>query len=154
MLTEQAPAPLFSLPADDGSTVSLDALRGTPVVLYFYPKDDTPGCTTEACEFRDAFPRFSEIGVRVLGVSPDPVASHAAFKAKFDLPFTLLSDVDHATALDYGVWKEKNMYGKKMMGVERTTVLIDREGRVAKIFPRVKPTGHAAEVEMAMLELL
>lgn len=146
MLTEHAPAPDFSLSADDGSTVTLASLRGQPAVLYFYPKDDTPGCTTEACEFRDAFPRFDAEGVHVLGISPDSVESHVKFKAKYDLPFTLLSDTEHQMATAYGVWKEKNMYGRKMMGIERTTVILDREGRIAKIFPRVKPTGHAAEV--------
>ena len=154
MLTEQALAPQFSLTADDGSTVTLDSLQGAPAVLYFYPKDDTPGCTTEACEFRDAFPRFSMGGARIIGISPDSVESHVAFKQKFELPFTLLADVDHEMSNAYGVWKEKNMYGKKMMGVERTTVVLDKDGIIAKIFPRVKPTGHAAEVEAVIIELM
>jgi len=153
MLIERAPAPDFSLRADDGSTVTLASLRGQPAVLYFYPKDDTPGCTTEACEFRDAFPRFSAEGVRVLGISPDTVESHVEFKQKYELPFTLLADTEHVMATAYGVWKEKNMYGRKMMGIERTTVVLDKDGQVAKIFPRVKPTGHAAEVA-AVVETL
>lgn len=150
MLTEQAPAPDFSLTADDGSTVTLASLRGQPAVLYFYPKDDTPGCTTEACEFRDAFPRFDAEGVQVIGISPDSVESHVEFKSKYDLPFRLLADTEHEMAIAYGVWKEKNMYGRKLMGVERTTVILDKDGRVARIFPRVKPTGHAAEVAAAI----
>jgi peroxiredoxin Q/BCP len=140
-------APDFSLTADDGSTVALKKLRGRKVILYFYPKDDTSGCTTEACEFRDLFPRFSALDAVVLGVSPDDVKSHVKFKQKYDLPFTLLADTDHAVAERYGVWKEKSMYGRKYMGVERTTFVIDEEGRIARVFAKVKPAGHAAEVE-------
>jgi peroxiredoxin Q/BCP len=146
-------APDFSVATDDGSTLSLAALRGRPVVLYFYPKDDTSGCTTEACELRDAFPRFTAANAVILGVSPDSVASHQKFKKKFALPFTLLADTDHAIAESYGVWKEKSMYGRKYWGVERTTFLIDAAGRVARVFPKVKPAGHAADVADAIRAL-
>lgn len=153
MSTEHSPAPGFSRTADDGSTVTLESLRGKPVVLYFYPKDDTPGCTTEACEFRDAFPRFSQSDAVILGVSPDSVASHVKFKKKFQLPFALLADEDHSMSEAYGVWKEKSMYGKKFMGIERTTFVIDKDGKIAKVFSKVKPAGHAAEVEAVLQEL-
>jgi thioredoxin-dependent peroxiredoxin len=146
-------APDFAVTADDGSTVSLAALRGRPVVLYFYPKDDTSGCTTEACELRDAFPRFTTANAVILGASPDSVASHQKFKKKYDLPFTLLADPDHALAESYGVWKQKSMYGRKYMGVERTTFVIDAAGRVARVFEKVKPAGHAAEVAAAVAAL-
>jgi len=146
-------APEFSATADDGSTVTLKSLRGRPVVLYFYPKDDTPGCTTEACELRDAFPRFASGNAVILGVSPDDVKSHVKFKKKFELPFTLLADTDHAVAESYGVWKEKSMYGKKYWGNERTTFVIDAKGRIAKVFEKVKPAGHAAEVAEAVAAL-
>jgi len=139
-------APDFTLETDSGKPLSLHELRGKKVVLYFYPKDDTPGCTKEACELRDAFPRFATAGAVILGVSPDSVSSHADFKAKFELPFTLLSDTNHAMAEQYGVWVEKTMYGRKRWGVARTTFIIDRDGRVAKVFHKVKPEGHAAEV--------
>jgi peroxiredoxin Q/BCP len=144
------PAPDFALPADDGSTVRLSELRGRNVVLFFYPKDDTPGCTLEAQEFRDAHPRFEAIDTVVLGVSPDGVASHRKFKAKFDLPFRLLADEGHQTAEAYGVWKEKSMYGRKYMGVERSTFIIDRDGRIAHALRKVKPEGHADEVGEAV----
>ena len=150
MLREKDPAPHFTLPADDGTTVSLESLAGRPVVLYFYPKDDTSGCTAEACEFRDAFPRFRGADAVILGVSPDSVASHRKFKEKFDLPFTLLADTDHEVAERYGVWKEKSMYGRNYMGVDRTTFLIDRNGRLARIFEKVNPQGHAEEVASAI----
>jgi thioredoxin-dependent peroxiredoxin len=139
-------APDFSLPADDGSTVTLSELRGQRVVLYFYPKDDTSGCTTEACEFRDALPRIEEAGARVLGVSPDPVKSHEKFKSKYDLNFPLLADEDHQVCEAYGVWKEKSMFGNRYWGVERSTFLIDEKGKVAKAWRRVRPKGHAAAV--------
>jgi peroxiredoxin Q/BCP len=126
--------------------VRLSELRGRNVVLFFYPKDDTPGCTLEAQEFRDAHPRFEAIDTVVLGVSPDGVASHRKFKAKFDLPFRLLADEGHQTAEAYGVWKEKSMYGRKYMGVERATFLIDPTGKVARSWRKVKVKGHAAEV--------
>lgn len=150
---EGASAPDFSLLADDGSTVTLASLRGAPAVLYFYPKDDTPGCTVEACEFRDQFPRFVDNGVRVIGISPDSVKSHVKFKNKYNLPFTLLADEEHRMAESYGVWKEKSMFGRRYMGVERTTFVLDAEGRVAKIFAKVSAEGHAAEVEQAVQTL-
>ncbi|HEX5437296.1 MAG TPA: thioredoxin-dependent thiol peroxidase [Gemmatimonadaceae bacterium] len=146
-------APDFTLETDAGTELSLDQLRGTPVVLYFYPKDDTSGCTIEACEFRDAFPRFEQSSAVILGVSPDSVESHKKFKAKYDLPFTLLADTAHDTAERYGVWKEKSMYGRRYMGIERTTFLIDGAGRVARVFEKVKPQGHAAEVQAAIAAL-
>jgi thioredoxin-dependent peroxiredoxin len=149
-LREGDPAPEFTTTTDEGVRVSLRDFRGKPVVLYFYPKDDTPGCTIEACEFRDSHPRFVTRSAVVLGVSPDSTASHQKFKRKFDLPFTLLVDEDHTIAERYGVWKEKSMFTRKYMGVERTTFVIDPNGRIAKIFRRVKPQGHAAEVEQAI----
>ena len=146
-------APAFTLETDGGERLALKDLKGKPVVLYFYPKDDTSGCTTEACEFRDAVPRFKKSKAVVLGVSPDSVKSHQKFKAKYKLPFTLLADPDHTVCEKYGVWKEKSMYGRKYMGVERTTFIIDAAGKVAKIFEKVKPAGHAAAVEAALAEL-
>jgi len=153
MLTPGTLAPDFSRPADDGTMISRDSLRGKPVVIYFYPKDDTPGCTTEACEFRDLFPRFSASGATILGVSPDSVKSHLKFKKKYALPFTLLADEDHSMAEAFGVWKEKTMFGRKYMGVERTTFVLDADGRIAHVFEKVSPAGHAEEVERA-LEML
>ena len=143
-------APDFTVATDEGASLTLSALRGQPVVLYFYPKDDTSGCTTQACGFRDAFPRFAQGDARILGVSPDSVASHARFRAKHDLPFTLLADDGHAVAERYGVWAEKSMYGRRYWGNLRTTFVIDRDGRVARVFERVKPAGHAAEVAAAL----
>ncbi|MGZ3373696.1 MAG: thioredoxin-dependent thiol peroxidase [Gemmatimonadaceae bacterium] len=153
MLQAGDEAPDFSLESDEGETVTLSALRGRPVVFYFYPKDDTPGCTKEACDFRDALPRFGKIDAVVIGVSPDSVDSHRKFKTKFNLPFRLLADEGHKLADAFGVWKEKSMYGRKFMGIERTTVIVDRKGRVAKIFPKVKVPGHAEEVEKALRSL-
>jgi peroxiredoxin Q/BCP len=146
MIEEGSPAPDFTLTADDGSTVRLSDLRGTPVVVYFYPKDDTPGCTAQACGIRDAWGEFESRGAVVLGVSPDDESSHGKFKEKYGLPFTLLADPDHATADDYGVWVEKEYAGKKYMGVERSTFVIDPEGNVAKELRRVKPDTHADDV--------
>ena len=146
MLETGSKAPAFSLPADDGTTVSLDSLKGRVVVLYFYPKDDTSGCTVEACEFRDNYAGVKKTGAVVLGVSPDPVSSHAKFIKKLGLPFHLLADVDHAVAEAYGAWGEKNMYGRKYMGILRTTFIIDGRGRIAKVFEKVKPKGHGPEV--------
>lgn len=143
-------APAFSLDTDAGETLSLKDLKGRPVVLYFYPKDDTPGCTVEACEFRDAFPRFKGSKAVILGISPDSVKSHQKFKEKFGLPFTLLADEDHAIAEKYGVWQKKSMYGRSYMGIARTTFVIDKDGKVAKIFEKVKPKGHAEAVEQAI----
>jgi thioredoxin-dependent peroxiredoxin len=153
LIAEGDKAPDFSLEADDGSTVTRDSLAGKNVVMYFYPKDDTPGCTQEACDFRDAFPRFGKVNAVVIGVSPDGPDSHRKFKKKFSLPFPLLSDEDHKLAESFGVWKEKSMYGRNYMGIERTTVIIDRNGRVARIFPKVKVPGHALEVESVVREL-
>ncbi len=140
------PAPPFSLATDGGGEVSLESLRGRKVVLYFYPKDDTSGCTKEACGFRDALPDFSAAGAEVIGVSPDSVAAHDRFKAKYGLPFRLASDPDHKVAEAYGVWVEKSMYGRKYMGIERSTFLIDEEGRIAKVWRKVKIPGHVEAV--------
>lgn len=153
MLAPGAVAPDFTLPTDSGETLTLSSLRGRPVVLFFYPKDDTSGCTTEACEFRDLFPRFDASKAVVLGMSPDPVKSHQKFKVKYELPYPLIADTEKVALQAYGVWKEKSMYGKKYMGVERTTVVIDATGKVAKVFEKVKPAGHAAEV-MAVVDAL
>jgi peroxiredoxin Q/BCP len=146
MVEEGKPAPDFELSTDNGARVKLSSLRGKPVVLYFYPKDDTPGCTTQACGIRDAYADFRERGAVVLGVSPDDEASHVKFKEKYSLPFTLLADPEHRVAEQYGVWKERNMYGKKSMGIERSTFVIDADGNVAKVMRRVKPDTHAADV--------
>ena len=146
MIEEGKPAPDFELRSDAGETIKLSDLRGRPVVLYFYPKDDTPGCTKEACEFRDAYDGFRERGAEVLGVSPDDVASHGKFKAKHQLPFTLLADPDHSVAEKYGVWGERSFAGKNYMGINRSTFIIDREGNVARAMMGIKPAGHAAEV--------
>ncbi|HET7604029.1 MAG TPA: thioredoxin-dependent thiol peroxidase [Gemmatimonadales bacterium] len=147
------PAPDFTLPSDQGDSVSLKSLRGSPVVLYFYPKDDTSGCTTEACEFRDAWSEVKASGARLFGVSPDGIKSHQKFRDKFNLPFPLLADEDHSVAEAYGVWGEKSMYGRKYMGILRTTFIIDEKGRIARVFEKVKPAGHAEEVLSALQEL-
>ncbi len=139
-------APAFALPADTGETISLGALQGKPVVLYFYPKDDTSGCTTQACEFRDSWREVRQSGAVVLGVSPDGVTSHQKFRRKYDLPFPLLADQDHAVAEAYGAWGEKSMYGRKYQGILRTTFVIGADGRILKVFEKVKPRGHAAQV--------
>ena len=139
-------APDFTLPADGGGTISLKALKGKPVVLYFYPKDDTPGCTAEACAFRDQLPDFAKVKAEVIGISRDSVASHDKFKKKFKLPFPLASDEDGKICQDYGVWAEKSMYGKKYMGIERSTFLIDGKGVVRNVWRKVKVDGHADEV--------
>ena len=139
-------APDFTLDTDAGTPLTLSALRGRPVVLFFYPKDDTPGCTIESCEFRDMMPRFQGVSAHVLGISPDDVKSHVKFRNKYELNFPLLADVGHHVAEEYGVWQEKSMYGRKYWGVARTTFLIDHDGRIAKVFEKVKPAGHAAEV--------
>ena len=146
MLQEGDEAPEIQLDTDAGEPFSLHAHRGKKIILYFYPRADTPGCTVEACEFRDAGPHFKEKDALIVGVSPDTVKAQAKFKSKFDLNFTLLADENKEAAHAYGVMKEKNMYGKKVMGVERTTFLIDEKGRIAKIFGKVKPEGHAEHV--------
>jgi peroxiredoxin Q/BCP len=150
MPKEGDPAPDFRLPADDGKTDSLKDLRGRKVVLYFYPKDDTPGCTKEACSFRDNLSRVQSKGAIVLGVSKDDLASHAKFREKYSLSFPLLSDPEGKVLSAYGVWKEKNLYGKTFMGIERTTFVIDERGRIQKVFPRVKVDGHVDEVLAAL----
>ncbi len=147
---EGQPAPTFSLPSDTGDTVALEDLRGTPVVLYFYPRDDTPGCTAQACGIRDAWGEFEQAGAVVLGVSTDDESSHAKFRAKYDLPFTLLADTDHAVSDAYGVWGEKSYAGKTYMGIERSTFVIDPEGTVARVFRKVKPAEHADQVLEAL----
>ena len=146
MVEEGKPAPDFELTSDAGDRVKLSDFRGKPVVLYFYPKDDTPGCTTQAQGIRDNYSAFSDRGAVVLGISPDEEASHVKFKEKYRLPFTLLADPDHAVADEYGVWGERNAYGKTYMGIERSTFLIDSEGNVAKIMRKVKPDTHADDV--------
>lgn len=143
MLKEGDKAPEIRLSTDAGEAFQLSSLKGKKVVLYFYPRADTPGCTVEACEFRDFSKKFARKDAVIVGVSPDAVKPQAKFKEKFDLPFTLLCDVDKTAAEAYGVYKEKNMYGKKVMGIERTTFLIGEDGRIAKIFPKVKALGHA-----------
>lgn len=145
-----AKAPGFSLLSDTGEEVSLSDFKGQTVVLYFYPKDDTPGCTMEACDFRDLFPRFTRGKAVILGISPDSPRKHANFRKKYDLPFTLLSDKDHKVAEQYGLWVEKTFWGRKYMGVERTTYIIGADGKIKKIFSKVNPEGHAAEVEAAV----
>jgi peroxiredoxin Q/BCP len=146
-------APDFTLDTDAGTPLTLSSLRGRPVVLYFYPKDDTAGCTVESCEFRDAMPRFQGVDAQILGISPDDVKSHVKFRDKFELNFPLLADVGHHVADLYGVWQEKSMYGRTYWGNVRTTFLIDRDGRIARVFEKVKPEGHAAEVAEAMDQL-
>ncbi|MCW5770250.1 MAG: thioredoxin-dependent thiol peroxidase [Rhodospirillaceae bacterium] len=147
------PAPKFEMPTDGGGTVSLAELKGKRVILYFYPKDDTPGCTTEACGFRDAVPDFSKAKATVIGVSRDSVAHHDKFKAKYGLPFTLASDADGTTSEAYGTWVEKSLYGRKYMGMERATFLIDEKGIVRGIWHKVKVKGHVDEVLKAVKAL-
>jgi len=139
-------APSFTLPADGGGEVSLKDLKGKTVVLYFYPKDDTSGCTAEACAFRDALPDFSKVDAEIVGISRDPVKSHDKFKAKYDLPFPLASDEDGKVCEAYGTWVEKSMYGRKYMGIERSTFLVDGKGVIRNVWRKVKVPGHADEV--------
>jgi peroxiredoxin Q/BCP len=139
-------APAFSAPATTGGKVKLADYKGKIVVLYFYPKDNTPGCTKEACGFRDQYAAMNEKGIEVLGISPDPIKAHEKFITKYELPFPLLSDENHEICQKYGVWQEKNMYGKKTMGVARTTFIIDENGKLAHVFEKVKPEGHQQEV--------
>ena len=149
-LKEGDNAPDIALDTDSGKPFRLSSLHGKNVVLYFYPKADTPGCTKEACDFKVTSEKFGKANTVIVGVSPDPGNAQAKFKNKFDLPFTLLADTEHKAAEDYGVWAEKSMYGKKYMGVERTTFVIDPNGKIKKIFPKVKVDGHAAEVLAAI----
>ncbi|NOY43397.1 MAG: thioredoxin-dependent thiol peroxidase [Planctomycetes bacterium] len=146
-------APAFTLAADDGSKVRLLELKGSPVVLYFYPRDNTPGCTREACAFRDRQAEIKKLGAKVFGISPDSVESHVKFRDKYKLNFPLLVDADHKMAEKYGAWREKNMYGKKSMGIQRSTYLIGADGKVAKLWKRVKVDGHDQQVIDAIAEL-
>jgi len=146
-------APDFTLAADDGSKVKLSAQKGHPVVLYFYPKDDTPGCTREACAFRDQHQELKKRGARIFGVSPDTVASHVKFRDKFELNFPLLADPDHAVAEKYGAWREKTLYGKKSLGIQRSTYLIGPDGRVVRVWKKVNVDGHDEAVLAALDEL-
>ena len=150
MLKEGDTAPQIQLQTDTGEAFDLEAVRGKKVVLFFYPKASTPGCTVEACEFRDSFKKFENKGVVVLGISKDTPKAQTTFKDNQRLPYTLLCDVDKKVVEAYGVWKEKNMYGKKVMGIERTTFVIDERGKICKVFSKVKPAGHAAEVLAAV----
>jgi len=153
VLEEGVPAPEITLPTDSGETFKLSSLKGKNVVLYFYPKANTPGCTTEACEFRDSQPSFAGKNAVIVGISPDAEGAQSRFKSKYGLPFTLLCDVDRSVAQAYGVWKEKTMYGKKVMGIERSTFLIGKDGKIRKIFRKVKAEGHAAQVLEALSAL-
>ena len=152
-IEEGSKAPDFTLPTHDGKKLKLSSLAGAPVVLYFYPKDDTPGCTKEACGFRDAKAKLAKHEAVILGVSPDSPASHEKFRTKYKLPFTLLADEGHKVAEKYGAWREKNMYGKKSMGIARSTFIIDAAGKVAKVFKAVKADGHAEQVLAALADL-
>jgi thioredoxin-dependent peroxiredoxin len=143
-------APDFTLPTDGDGSVTLSKLKGKNVVLYFYPKDDTTGCTAEACAFRDTFPRFKKLDAAVIGISRDSVASHDKFKKKYELPFTLAADTEGKVTEAYGVWVEKSMYGRKYMGIERATFVIDEKGKIAQIWHKVKVPGHADEVMKAV----
>ena len=147
-------APDFNLPSSNGKNIALKDLKSKNVIIYFYPKDDTPGCTVEACGLRDSFKEIEKLNAVILGVSPDSVKSHDKFITKFKLPFTLLADEDKKMCQDYGVWVEKSMYGKKYMGVARTTFIIDVNGRIAKVFEKVKPEGHHQEIIIALKNLL
>ena len=146
-------APVFSMPDQDGKIHHLSDYAGQWVILYFYPRDMTPGCTIEACNFRDDFPAFNELDAVILGVSKDSVTRHAKFAGKYNLPFTLLSDEDGSVCEAYGAWQEKSLYGKKYMGINRSTFVIDPEGIVARIYPKVKVKGHAAELLQALKEM-
>ena len=153
ILKEGDAAPAIHVDDDQGRPFDLAGLKGKNVVLYFYPKADTPGCTREACEFRDNSKKFSKADTVIVGVSPDKSAAQSKFKDKFDLPFTLLADVDHQVAEAYGAWVEKSMYGRKYMGIERSTYLIGKDGKIKKIFHKVKPDGHAEQVYEALQSL-
>ncbi len=154
-LKENDPAPAFNVSSSTGQNISLKDYKGKKnIVLYFYPKDDTPGCTVQACGFRDSIKTIEQLNAVVLGVSPDNLKSHDKFISKFKLPFILLSDEDKKLCQDYGVWVEKSMYGKKYMGVARTTFIIDTKGRIIKIFEKVKPEGHNQEVIEVLTQIL
>ena len=153
MLEVGKKAPVFTLEDQDGKPVKLSSFKGQPVVLYFYPKDDTPGCTQEACDFRDGHAALKKAGAVLLGVSPDTVRSHGKFAAKHELPFPLLADTDHRVAEAYGAWAEKSMYGRKYLGIVRSTFLLDADGKVARLWPKVKVRGHADEVLEAVKAL-
>lgn len=146
VLLENTNAPDFSLQDDAGKTVRLSDFKGKDVVLYFYPKDDTPGCTTEACNFRDDYSAYEKAGVVILGISPDSVKSHAKFKAKYHLPFPLLADEDHKVCEQFGAWGSKSMYGRQYDGVLRTTYLIGKDGKIKKVFEKVTPAEHSTEI--------
>jgi peroxiredoxin Q/BCP len=150
ILKEGDAAPNFKVQTDSGETLELKKLKGQNVVLYFYPKADTPGCTKEACAFRDNLPEFGKVDAVILGVSPDKVEKQAKFKEKYELPFTLLADINKEIAQAYGVWQEKKNYGRTYMGVVRTTFIIDKKGKISKIFPKVKVAGHAEDVLAAL----
>ena len=152
-LQEGSPAPDFTMPTDGGGKISLKDLKGKKAVLYFYPKDDTPGCTTESCGFRDAFPEFDKLGVTIIGVSKDSPESHDKFKKKYQLNFPLASDTDGKVCEAFGVWQEKSMMGKKYMGIDRSTFLIDENGKIARIWRKVKVNGHVDEVKEALSDL-
>ena len=154
MIHENTKAPDFELPNNLGEKISLSDYIGKPVVLYFYPKDDTPGCTTEACNFRDDFDEYQKLGVEIIGVSPDSVKSHTKFISKHELPFLLLADEDHKICEMYGVWGKKKIFGKEYFGVLRTTFLIDKDGNLVRVFKGVKPVRHSKEVIDAIHELL
>jgi peroxiredoxin Q/BCP len=147
---EGSKAPDFNLPASTGGNIALKDLKGKNVVVYFYPKDDTPGCTVEACGLRDSFKEIEKLNAVILGISPDSVTSHGKFISKFQLPFPLLADENKKMAMDYGVWVEKSMYGKKYMGIARTTFIIDKNGIIVKVFEKVKPEGHEQEILAAL----
>ena len=153
MIEEGKKAPAFKLKDQNGKTISLNDFNGQNVVLYFYPKDDTSGCTKEACNFRDDLPKFGKLDAVILGVSPDSVESHKKFASKYKLPFTLLSDEEKNVIKKYDVWKEKSMYGRKYMGVERSTFIIDKKGKIKKIFRKVKVDKHNDEVMNAIKEI-
>ena len=150
---EGAPAPAFAMPASGGRSVSSEALKGRPYLLYFYPKADTPGCTKQACGVQEALPQLGRLGLEVIGVSPDPIKPIEKFAAKYDLTFPLASDEDHKVAEAYGVWVEKSMYGRTYMGMERSSFLVGADGVVRKVWRKVKPEAHAAEVMRAAAEL-
>lgn len=152
MVAEGDVAPDFELSGDSGENVKLSSLRGKPVVLYFYPKDDTPGCTTQACGIRDAYGEFERAGAVVLGISPDDEGSHVKFREKYSLPFTLLADTDHAVAEQYGAWGEKTYSGRTYMGVKRTTFVVNADGKVSKVMENVKPATHADDVLAALTD--